>query len=84
MGSINEAHLPSVDCSQHIILAEISPGRYNIIDGHHRIEKAFRTNIALIPAYKLKMEQLINYFIDILGYKAFVDYWNSKLKDSVR
>ncbi len=83
-GVINEAHLPSVDCSHTVILAEISPGRYNIIDGHHRIEKALRTNIPLVPAYKLKMEQLINYFIDLRGYKAFVDYWNSKLGNGFR
>ena len=81
---INEAHLPSVDCSQPVILAEISPGRYNVIDGHHRIEKAHRTNLSYVPALKLKMEQLINYFIDLRGYKAFVDYWNSKLKGSYR
>jgi hypothetical protein len=74
--------LPSVDCSQPIILAEISPDRYNIIDGHHRIEKALRTNIAFVLAYKIKMEQLINYFIDLRAYKAFVDFWNSKLKNS--
>jgi hypothetical protein len=79
---INEAHLPSVDCSQPVILGEISPGRYNIIDGHHRIEKAHRKNLPYVPAYKLKMEQLINYFIDLRGYNAFVDYWNSKLESS--
>jgi len=84
LGVINETHLPSVDCSQPVILAEISPGRYNIIDGHHRIEKAHRNNLPFVPAYKLKMEQLINYFIDLRGYKAFVDYWNSKLESSFR
>jgi len=30
------------------------------------------------------MEQLINYFIDLRGYKAFVDYWNSKVKSGSR
>jgi hypothetical protein len=78
---LNEAHLPSVDCSQPVILAEISPGRYNIIDGHHRIEKAYRNNLPFVPAYKLKMEQIINYFIDLRGYQAFVPYWNEKLKN---
>lgn len=79
-GVINESHLQNVDCSQPVILAEISPGRYNIIDGHHRIEKAHRDNIPFVPAWKLTMEQLINYFIDLRGYRAFVPYWNEKLK----
>jgi len=75
----NESHLPNVDCSQPVILAEISPGCYNLIDGHHRIMRAHQNNIPFVPAWKLTMEQLINYFIDLQGYQAFVAYWNGKL-----
>jgi hypothetical protein len=78
---IKETHLPLVDCSQPVILAEISPGRYNLIDGHHRMEKAHRDQIRFMSSFKIKMEQLIHYFIDKRGYLAFVDYWNSKLKE---
>jgi hypothetical protein len=35
-----EEHLAAVDITRPIIVAEISPGRYNVIDGNHRIEKA--------------------------------------------
>ncbi|MGO8715884.1 MAG: ParB N-terminal domain-containing protein [Smithella sp.] len=37
-----------------IILAEISSGRYNVIDGNHRLEKAYRMEIGYITACKLK------------------------------
>jgi hypothetical protein len=33
--SINESHIASVDINQPVIVAEISPGRYNVIDGNH-------------------------------------------------
>ena len=40
-GKINEAHMPNVVISEPVILAEIAPGRFNVIDGNHRMEKAF-------------------------------------------
>jgi len=50
--SINESHVDSVDISLPVLLAEISPGRYNLIDGNHRMEKARRMGINCMPAYK--------------------------------
>jgi hypothetical protein len=78
-GSINEEHLPTVDVTKAILQAEIRPGMFSIIDGNHRIEKAFRDGILFIFSYKLRGEQLIPYFMKLEGYEAFVDYWNSKL-----
>lgn len=46
--SVNESHLDSVEISTPVILAEISPGRFNLIDGHHRMEKARRMG-AMFP-----------------------------------
>lgn len=78
-GLIDENHLPKVDITKPVIQAEIRPGRYEIIDGNHRLEKAYRDNIETINSYKLKGEQLVKYFIETRGYEAFVEYWNSKL-----
>jgi hypothetical protein len=39
---INEDHLDSVDVSKPVVLAEIAPDLYNLIDGHHGAEKAVR------------------------------------------
>jgi hypothetical protein len=68
-----------VDVTKAIIQAEIRSGMFSIIDGNHRIEKAFRDGILFIYSYKLRGEQLIPYFMKLEGYEAFVDYWNSKL-----
>jgi len=78
---VNETHLSTVDTSQPVIQAEISPGRYVIIDGNHRLEKAHRNQIQSIPSYKIRAEQLLNYFTEEKGYSGYVDYWNAKLKD---
>ena len=76
---VNEEHLPSVNIAVPIILAEINPGKYNVIDGHHRLAKACIEGISQIKAYKLKVDQHIPFFISVTGYKAFIEYWNSKI-----
>ena len=77
---IDENHVDSVDISIPIILAEISPNSFNVIDGHHRLEKAYRNGVDEIMAYKLTPEQFIPFLTTLKGYKAFIEYWNSKLK----
>jgi hypothetical protein len=58
-GTLNEDHLPTVDISKTILQAEIRPGMFTIIDGNHRIEKAFREGVLYLNSYKLRGEQLI-------------------------
>lgn len=82
--SINEFHVDSVDTSKPVIFAEISPGQYNLIDGHHRMEKARRKGISSVPAYKLNVEQHIQFLTSRKGYVAYVEYWNNKLKEARR
>ncbi len=78
--SINEAHVDSVDISVPVLLAEISPGRYNLIDGNHRMEKARRMGIGSMPAYRLNVDQHINFLTTKRGYIAYVEYWNDKVR----
>ena len=77
--SINESHMESVEILQPVILAEISPGQYNLIDGNHRMEKARRLGIKKIQAYKLNVEQHIRFLTSKEAYVAYIEYWNSKL-----
>jgi len=79
----NEDHINTTDFTIPIILAEISPGRYNVIDGNHRIEKAYRSSVESILAYKLSPEQHIPFLTSLKGYHAYIEYWNSKLKASI-
>ena len=77
--TINESHLVSMDLSQPIIVAEIAPGRYNVIDGNHRMEKARRAGISKLAAYKVQPVQHMKFLICKESYIAYVEYWNSKL-----
>ena len=78
---INESHMDSVEISKPVILAEISPGRYNLIDGNHRMEKARRLEIYSIRAYKLNVYQHIRFLTTKRAYIAYVEYWNNKVKE---
>lgn len=78
--SIDESHIDSVDVSRPVIIAEISPGHYALIDGNHRKEKARRLGKNDIFAYKLNVEQHIKFLIDKDAYITYVKYWNEKLR----
>ncbi len=77
--TINESNMDTVEISRPVILAEIAPGRYNLIDGNHRMEKARRMGIESMLSYKLNVEQHIRFLTSRKAYVAYVEYWNSKL-----
>jgi hypothetical protein len=76
--SINESHVDTVDISDPVILAEVSPGHYNLIDGNHRMEKARRMGLNSIRAYKLSAKQHMKFLTSKMAYIAYIEYWNSK------
>lgn len=78
--SINESHMGSVEISRPVILVEISPGQYNLIDGNHRMEKARRMGIKSMLAYRLNVEQHMRFLTNKKAYVAYIEYWNSKLE----
>lgn len=77
--SLDQVHLQRVNTKQPIIQAEIRIGQFEIIDGNHRIEKAYRDGKKSINSYKIYGEELVPYFYTQEGYECFVTYWNSKL-----
>ena len=81
---LDESTIESANLSAPVILAEISPGKYNLIDGHHRLEKAFRLGKPTLPAYKLTAPQHIPFLTTQRAYDAYMEYWNEKVKDIQR
>ncbi len=77
-GSVNEEHLLSVDITKPVLQAEIRPNRFEIIDGNHRLTKAYRDGVESVDSYVLKGEQLIPFFTTKQAYEAFIGYWNEK------
>ena len=45
---LNEPAILAADLTRPVILAEIAPARFNLIDGHHRVEKARREGVLSI------------------------------------
>lgn len=78
--SIDENHVDSVNVSHPVILAEISPGHYNLIDGNHRVEKARKIGKRHLFAYKLNVKQHIRFLTEKKAYLSYIEYWNSKFK----
>jgi hypothetical protein len=78
--SLDESHLADADLSRPVILAEIAPGRFNVIDGNYRMEVARRSGIQKIPAYRLGPEVHLKFLTTEKGYLAYIEYWNGKLK----
>ena len=79
--SIGEVHVDQTDISRPVILAEIAPGQYNLIDGNHRMEKARRMGLVSLMAYRLNVEQHMKFLTNKKAYVAYVEYWNSKRDD---
>ncbi len=63
-----------------MIIAEIAPKRYNLIDGHHRMEKARRSGVETLPCYTLDVTHHVNFLTTREAYDAYVKYWNGKLQ----
>jgi hypothetical protein len=82
--NLNELTIQSANISAPIILAEISPDMFNVIDGHHRLEKAYRDGVTTILAYKILAEQHIRFLTSTMAYTEYVQYWNEKLKNWVK
>ena len=78
---LDDAHVASADLSRPVVLAEISPGRFNLIDGHHRLEKARRNGVGTVQAYQLTAVQHVRFLTSRRAYLAYVEYWNGKVEE---
>lgn len=78
---LDENTIQTAIISNPIILAEIAPDQFNVIDGNHRLEKAYRDGIEIIPTYKILAEQHIAFLTSVTSYKTYIHYWNDKLKN---
>lgn len=75
-GTLHESHLLRVDLSKPVIQAELRPTYFELIDGNHRIMRAFRQGVEYLDSYKISSTQLIPFFTDKFSYERFVEIWN--------
>lgn len=79
---LDEEAIRKADLSRPILLAEISPGLYNVIDGHHRLAKARREGAQALPARRVHCPDHVPFLTSTAAYEAYVEYWNGKLRDA--
>jgi hypothetical protein len=79
--SLDETAVCSADLSRPILLAEISPGRYNLIDGNHRVARARRDRVTTVPARRIDCPLHVPFLTSTLAYVKYIEYWNSKPKE---
>lgn len=78
--NLDEASIQKANLSNPILLGEISPNNFDVIDGKHRLERAYRDGRQTILAYRIFAEQHIRFLTSIKAYKIYVRYWNDKVK----
>jgi hypothetical protein len=76
---LDDAAIQAADLSRPVLLAEIAPGRFNLIDGHHRVAKARRILSATITAHRVRCPDHVSFLTSADAYEKYLEYWNSKL-----
>jgi hypothetical protein len=79
--SLDQKTIATADLSRPVLLAEIAPGRFNLIDGNHRIARGRRDGVATLPAYRIHSPHHVAFLTSIMAYQKYVEYWNGKIQD---
>lgn len=75
----DEETIRTANLLRPVLLPEISPGRFNLIDGHHRVAKARREGVNTIPAYRVAYPFHVLFLTSTLAYERYVQYWNERM-----
>jgi hypothetical protein len=76
---LDEETISAANPSRPILLAEIAPGRYVVIDGNHRVAKARQQGAQSFAAQRVACPWHIPFLTSTLAYWKYVEYWNSKV-----
>lgn len=78
---LNQTTIAAPDLARAVLLAEIAPGRFNLIDGNHRIARARRDGVPSVPAYRIRCPDHVAFLTSTMAYQTYVEYWNGKIKE---
>ena len=81
MSAMEEEHIKAADLERPIIFIEIAPDTYNLADGRHRICKAIKRKVKVLPAYFVRAEFAEHFLQDTEQYRTHCNYWNTKVAD---
>jgi hypothetical protein len=78
---LDQATVDAADLSRPVLFAEIAPGRFNLIDGNHRMGKARRARVPTVMARKVSCPHHVAFLTSMKAYESYVEYWNGKVKE---
>ena len=78
---LEEEHIQAADLDRPLIFIEVAPDNFNLVDGHHRLEKARRQGITELPGWMVFAHAAVRYLGSEFEYSRYVGYWNSKIED---
>jgi hypothetical protein len=78
---LDQATVGAADLSRPVLFAEIAPGRFNLIDGNHRMGRARRDGVPTVMAHKVSCPHHVAFLTSMRAYETYVDYWNGKVKE---
>jgi hypothetical protein len=76
---LDDAAIQAADLSRPVLLAEIAPTHFSLIDGHHRVAKARRMLSVTITAHRVRCPDHVSFLTSANAYEKYLEYWNSKL-----
>ena len=79
---LTEAAIRAAELSRPVLLAEIAPGHYNLIDGNHRVARARRDGVPAIPVRRVASPAHVPFLTSTMAYEKYVEYWNGKIVDA--
>lgn len=79
---LKEIYIDKADLSEPVILGEIAPDNYHLMDGYHRLAKAMRQKVETLPAYFVKSDVAAQLILDDDAYKKYIIYWNTKVMEA--
>jgi hypothetical protein len=82
--NLDENTVRNADLSRPLLLAEIAPSGFNVIDGNHRVARARLDGIAMLPAQRVGPKVHQRFLTSVESYQEYVRYWNAKVRDQER
>ena len=79
--SLNQVYINRANLEKPIVVAEIAPQRYNVIDGNHRMEKARKDGISHLHCYRVPPDVHTRFLTDLNAYHSYIEYWNGKVDE---
>lgn len=79
--SLDQSTIAAADFSRPVLFAEIAPGRFNLIDGNHRMARARLDGVPTVPAHRIHCPHHVAFLTSLMAYQKYVEYWNGKIDE---